>query len=227
MTYIGAHQHDQGCVRATKVRGGRSPNLRTCASFLFFFTSMIVCLQVALRSDRRSDILDWPLLFESRIEPVTCPIAFCAQLEATLTGTPSSILELLVDQDRVVLALRHAISGMPACRDAARTALKPTFADVTDSGTFSKVGFGSGFAFCAQKRWKLNYAQRKEAREGSGCAKSFNASHGNTYGTLVGLCGCGCIQGSCTVVKAEGCKDIHTFLRRHVLAPIRTSDCAS
>lgn len=29
------------------------------------------------------------------------------------------------------------------------------------------------------------------------------------------------------MVKAEGCKDIHTFLRRYVLAPVRTSDCAS
>ena len=37
VTYIGAHQHDQGCVRAIKVSGGRSQNLRTCASFLLPF----------------------------------------------------------------------------------------------------------------------------------------------------------------------------------------------
>ena len=41
VTYIGAHQHDQGCVRAIKVTGGGggggSPNLRTCASFLLPF----------------------------------------------------------------------------------------------------------------------------------------------------------------------------------------------
>ena len=116
---------------------------------------MFVCLQVALRSDTRSDILDWPVLFESRIQPVTCPITFCAQLEATLTGTPSSIPELLADRDRVVLALRRAITGMLPCKDAGRTALKAKFADVTDSGIFSKVGFGCGFAFRAQKRWKV------------------------------------------------------------------------
>ena len=121
----------------------------------------------------------------------------------------------------MVLALCHLIFGVPACRDAAHAALKPTFADVTDTGTFSKVGFRYGFAFRAQERWKLSYAQRKEAREGSGCAKSFNASHGSTFGTVVNLCGCGCIQGSFTVVNAEGCKDIHTFLRRYVLAPVR------
>lgn len=157
VTYIGAHQHDQGCVRAIKVTGGGGAP-QTCARAQvssYHSTKMIVCLQVALCSDARSDILDWPVLFESRIQPVTCPIAFCAQLEATLTGTPSSISELFFDLDRVVLALRRTIAGMQPCSDPGRTALKPTFADVTDSGTFSKVGFGCGFAFRAQKNWKV------------------------------------------------------------------------
>ena len=55
----------------------------------------------------------------------------------------------------MVLALRRAITGMLPCKDAGRTALKAKFADVTDSGIFSKVGFGCGFAFRAQKRWKV------------------------------------------------------------------------
>ena len=84
--------------------------------------------------------------------------------------TPSSIPELLSDRGRVVLALRHAISGMLPCVDTARTALKPTFANATDFGTFLKVGFGCGFAFRAQKRWKVRACVRAQERDLRTCA---------------------------------------------------------
>ena len=180
--------------------------------------------QVALRCDALTlnDVLQWPVVFQPLDEPISGPNALCALLEATLTGIPLAIPSAFQSDGRVTLALRQTIRGLPLCNDPVRSALVPRFEDITTTGSPVKCGFNCGFPHRPQKNWKLNYKQSKEARESRSCSKTFNATHGTTYGTLVGLCGCGCVQGSSTVVRAEGCKDIHAFLRRFIIGPVRT-----
>ena len=174
-------------------------------------------IQVALQSQHLMDVLQWPIVYQPLDGPISGPVQLCALLEATLCGTPLASF----DVERMTLALRQTIFDLPLVDDPGRTALVSHFNDVTLTGTPVKCGFNCGFPHRPQKNWKYNYAQQKEARESGSCAKSFNATHGSTYGTLVGLCNCGCIQGSSTVVKAEGCKDIHAFLRRYIFGPVR------
>lgn len=167
----------------------------------------------------------WPIVYQPLDGPIAGPVQLCAFLEALLCGTLHAIPEEMKNLERMTLALRHSISGIPLFDDSLDSALESHFEDVTLTGTPVKAGFNCGFPHRPQKNWKLNYAQRKEARESGSCSKSFNATQGSTYGTLVGLCNCGCIQGSSTVVKAEGCKDIHAFLRRFIIGPVRAVAC--
>ena len=142
--------------------------------------------QVALRCDALTlnDVLQWPVVFQPLFEPISGPIALCALLEATLTGIPLTIPSAFESEGRVTLALRQTIRGLPLCNDAGSSALVPRFEDITTTGSPVKCGFNCGFPHRPQKKWKLNYSQKKEAQESGSCSKTFNASHGTTYDSI-------------------------------------------
>ena len=136
-------------------------------------------------------------------QPISSALQLCALLEGVVRGTPS-VPPALRSPVATRAAMRRLLYGRPVPLSSFEvTALRPTFADVTKTGTHVKCGFNCGFPFRDQKKWKLTASQRKETRE-SGCSKTFAASHGSTYGTLVALCSCGCVAGHSTVMKAEG-----------------------
>lgn len=136
-------------------------------------------------------------------QPIHGAVQLCALLEGVVRGNPS-IPPALRSPVATRAAMRRLLYGRTSpVSSPESTALRPTFADVTKSGTHIKCGFNCGFPFRDQKEWKLSASQRKETREW-GCGKKFTASHGSTYGTLVALCSCGCVTGHSTVMKAEG-----------------------
>ena len=150
-------------------------------------------------------------------KPIDCAVQLCSLLEGVVRGDPS-IPPALRSLVATRAAIRRLLYGRSVPLSSPElTALRPTFADVTKTGTHVKCGFNCGFPFRDQKNWKLSASQRKEKGEW-GCGKTFTNAHGSTYGTLVALCSCGCVAGHSTVMKAEGrlaCMDTMSFVVSH------------
>ena len=85
------------------------------------------------------------------VQPISSALQLCALLEGVVRGTPS-VPPALRSPVATRAAMRRLLYGRPVPLSSFEfTALRPTFADVTKTGTHVKCGFNYGFPFRDQK----------------------------------------------------------------------------